>query len=466
MARRRANGHGSISPRKDGRYDAAGWVTTTSGKRKRVRTTVKTAAEADRWLTDLKAKDNNGILTPDKSWRLDKFLDHWLETSKRRPLTLRRHESVVRLYLKPRLGHYKLHQLSVQTTQSFINQLEKDNVSSASIHQIRKVLSAALTYAVRQEFIARNVARLVELPKYRSKEAAYWTLSEAKQFLEFARSIPYYPIFLLLVLYGLRRGEVLGIRWRDVDFAGGVLHIRQQVQRINGELRQVELKTDTSFRDEPLLTAARDALMKRRREQQAALSQAGASWQGTHDDNELVFTTKTGRPIESHNVDRALQRISESHGVRRVTMHGLRHTNATGQKTLNVHDRDIQAILGHGDVRTTGIYQHIDMDSKRAALEKVETAVLAQQLIDGSTRSRQELPSTRKNSTIFGEVLSGGSSQTRTGDTRLFRPNTATLQDQLTSIDQVAHVRVRTQKIGCVAVNLAVNPPSEERSAA
>jgi hypothetical protein len=95
------------------------------------------------------------------------------------------------------------------------------------------------------------------------------------------------------------------------------------------------------------------------------------SWHGTGDDTKLVFTTATGRPIEARNIYRSFQRILRQYNLRPIKLHGLRHTNATTQD-LQVHPRDIQAILGHSDVRTTGIYSHVGMDSKRGALSKVE----------------------------------------------------------------------------------------------
>lgn len=457
MARRNANGEGSIYKRKDGRYEAAVTLPTNIGTRKRVRVYGKTRKEAHDKLTALLTQMKLGASIADHAWRLDEYLDHWLEVEKRRPLTRRRHEAVVRLYIKPLLGRYKLDQLSIPIVQSFINRLEADGKPIATIHQVRKVLSAALTYAVRQELLFRNVARLVELPRYRAKEAQHWNTEEITRFIDGAKTDPLYPAFLLLALYGLRRGEALGIRWRDVDFAGGVLHIRQQVQRIDGQLQQVPLKTDTSVRDEPLLMTVTSALLNRRSEQDEARDAAGDQWRGMNDESELVFTTKTGRPIESHNLARSFFRICKGQGLRRITMHGLRHSNATAQKDLQVHARDIQAILGHSDVRTTGIYEHVGMDNKRAALEKVELAVVSQKAADTGESSRQELPSNKKKLHQIGEVLSGGASQTRTGDTRLFSKDGVTLHDRITSIDRIARGRRRAWKLGAVSVNSAVN---------
>ena len=399
MAHRRVNGEGTIYQRKDGRYEAAVYMPTASGTRKRVRFCTRTWEEAHEKLVAAKAAGQQGIPIADRSWKLGDYLDYWLEHAvqvKRRPLTYRRNESITRLYLKPGMGKHALSALTVKSVQEFVDQLYSDGRSVASIHQIRKVLSAALTYAMRQELVMRNVARLVELPSYQPHEALHWTAEEAKRFLAAARTDPLYPAFTLLVLYGLRRGEVLGLRWCDVDFGQDVLRVRQQVQRVGGRLHQVPLKTKTSKRDEPLLATARQVLLVQQAKQSADRTDAGSAWHGTGEDDELVFTTSSGLPVESHNLARSFFRICERQGLRRITIHGLRHTNATAQKNLHVHSRDIQAILGHGDIRTTGIYEHVELDSKRGALEKVEQHFFELTAVDTRERCRQLLPSNHK----------------------------------------------------------------------
>lgn len=465
---RKANGEGTLYRRADGRYEGAVMLPTSSGTRKRIRLYGKTRQEVHKKLTRTIEEARQGILPAEEMWKIADYLDFWLEREKRRPLTRKRHESIVRLYIKPRLGHLRLDALSVRIVQNFLDDLIAEGKSVATIHQTRKVLSAALTYAMRQELIMRNVARLVELPRYRATEASHWTPEETSRFLDAARTDPLYPVFVLLALYGLRRGEAVGLRWRDVDFDHGVLRIRQQVQRIDGELRQVELKTETSERDEPLLATAREALLRQRDAQAAARAEAGEAWQGTNDEDELVFTTRTGRPLESHNLARSFFRICTQQGLRRITIHGLRHSNATAQKDLKVHARDTQAILGHGDIRTTGIYEHVGLDNKRAALRKVEGRLFAETANRENCRqncrqgSKSNLGTNSKSlqkkaSTPEGlDAFFGGSSQIRTGDTRLFRAFGTTVEQRLTSISNVVLTHARTWKLGCVAVNIAV----------
>ncbi|MBF4996699.1 site-specific integrase [Nocardia sp. BSTN01] len=469
MTGRKTNGEGSVYKRKDGRWEGAVYLGTVGGKVRRQRVYGKTRAEAHTKLMRVIEEARRGILPPDHVWKVGEYLDFWLEHEKRRALTRTRHEGVVRLHIKPFLGNHRLNSITVRTVQEFLDNLRADGRTVATVHQTRKVLSAALTFAMRQEVIARNPARLVELPRYKSKEAKHWQPDETIAFLDAARADPMYPIFALLALYGLRIGEALGIRWCDIDFEHNVLHIRQQVQRINGELLQVELKTESSERDEPLLTRARQALLQQRRHQEHARTAAGEDWQGTGDDNELAFTTRTGRPLEARNVARSFTRICEQHDLRPITLHGMRHSNATAQKILDVHPRDVQAILGHGDIRTTGIYQHVDLTSKRSALEKLEDRLFLP--LGVSVRSRQNYRQTadfatsisaesqqKKTPTPVGEgAFFGSSDWDRTSDLRLMRAIEAPLQERLTSINDLLRTRARTWKFGCVAVKTAVN---------
>lgn len=457
MAARRANGEGTIYKRKDGRYEASIFLRTTTGSLKRVRTYAQTRQEVHAKLIELKAKAQHGVFVPEKDWKLGEFLDHWLEhavRSRRRPLTYRRHEVIVRLCLKPALGKHTLTRLSIQIVQAYLDQQYSAGQSAAHVHQVRKVLSAALAYAQRQELVVRNVARLVELPNYKPAETRPWTAGEAQQFLDVARSDPLYPAFALLILYGLRLGEVLGLRWCDVDFEQDVLSVRQQVQRIDDQLQQVPLKTEAGRRDGPLVDTARVMLDEQRARQAAARQLAADAWQGTGTDRELVFTTRTGRPVEPRNLYRSFQRICAQHGLRRITVHGLRHTNITLQKNLRVPDRDIQVIVGHADVHTTqSIYQHVDMTNQRDALEKVEGLFWR---TVGSLHCRQLLPSSHQIVERLTTFLSGGPSGIRTHDTWLKSSIDASIHTRATEVKAVLDARRKQWQVGAVAVSAAV----------
>jgi integrase len=214
---------------------------------------------------------------------------------------------------------------------------------------MRQVLSAALTRAVREELISRNVARLAELPAWEPREIRPWSADEAMAFLQAARPDPLYPAFVLLLLYGMRRGEVLGLRWQDVDLDAGKLCVRQQLQRIRDTLQISSVKTGAGSRDLPIPSLVRAALLIRQERQAADRDAFGRAWQDTG----LVCTTRSGRPVEPRNLDRSFRRICDHHKIRVIAVHRLRHTTASLLKKLHVPPRDAQMILGHAHISTT-----------------------------------------------------------------------------------------------------------------
>jgi integrase len=274
----------------------------------------------------------------------------------------------VRLYLKPALGTVPLTRLSAARVQAFLNGQLTAGQSIRQVQVTRTVLSSALTRAMREELLVRNVARLVELPSWQRQPIVPWTADEARSFLTAARDDPLYPAFVLLLLYGLRRGEVLGFRWIDVDPEGGEIHVRQQIGRAGGELRIGPIKTNAGRRDLPLLPLAADMFAMRRDAQAADREELGRAWQ----DNGLIFTTKTGRPVEPRNLVRSFHRICEHNSLRVIKVHHLRHTTATLLKNLGVPARDAQLILGHSRLAITQeIYTHEDRQAQHDALAKI-----------------------------------------------------------------------------------------------
>ena len=233
---------------------------------------------------------------------------------------------------------------------------------------MRTVLSAALTRAMREELVVRNVARLVELPEWRRGTIRPWSAAEARQFLAAAKSDPLYAAFVVLIYYGLRRGEALGLRWEDVDFDAGTIRVRMQLQRIRGELLLAPVKTHAGKRDLPLLDVVHQALDDQAKRQAAYRAEMGSAWPETG----LVFTTRTGRPVEPRNFVRSFRRICDDNKIRLIKVHHLRHTVGSLLKDLKVPARDAQTILGHTRISTTlEIYTDTDEAARRDALTRL-----------------------------------------------------------------------------------------------
>jgi integrase len=270
------------------------------------------------------------------------------------------------------MGQYSLTRLSASRVQAFLNEQLVAGRSVRLVQVMKTVLSSALTRAMREELVMRNVARLAEVPAWERQPITPWTVAEARAFLDAASDDPLYPAFVLLLLYGLRRGEVLGLRWHDVDLDDDEIRIRQQVLRVKGRLWIGPVKTAAGRRDLPLLQLASDVLAARRDVQAVHRVELGRAWP----DNDLVFTTRTGRPIEPRNLVRSFRRICDVNNLRVISLHHLRHTTATVLKNLGVPARDAQLILGHSRLAVTlEIYSHENKQAHREALGKISDAL-------------------------------------------------------------------------------------------
>lgn len=287
---------------------------TTDGTFRRTYVYGRTREQVHIRLVELQDRSARGIPRADHVWKVGEYLDYWLENIARqaaRPSTYAKYETITRLYLRPGLGRYRLDRLSVAVVQSWLNSRLAAGDSIAKVHVVRTVLGSALTRAMREELISRNVARLATLPPDRPVRQQPWSPAEARAFLQAARGDGLYPAFVLLLVYGLRRGEVLGLSWHDVDMEHGVLRIHQQLLRARGRLQLGPVKTNAGRRDLPLLGVARSVLLHHA--ELKVLGSALHEWTA-HD---LVFTTRTGRPVEPRNLARSFHRIIASYGLRR-----------------------------------------------------------------------------------------------------------------------------------------------------
>jgi integrase len=374
---RRRRGDGTVSKRKDGRFEAAAYVATPVGTR-RVRRYAATRAEAESLLVELRTKNQSGLLTNTKEQKLGDYLDYWLSLVKSnlRPGTYQCYETIVRLYLKPGLGNKSVTKLSVVDVQSHISSQLIAGTSNRTIQKQRLILSTALKRAEHEEIISRNVARLVDIPQYRPKEIVPWNLNQLSIFLDHASSDSSYPVFVLLAFYGLRTSEALGLTWHNVDFDNKVIHVRQQLQYYDQTFHYADLKTQAGRRELPLLDITHKVLQDISRTDSGALP-------------DLVFKTVNGNPIDRRNLLRSFKRISKKAGLPVIALHHLRHTAATILKDIGTPARDTQLILGHAHITTTQqIYQHSDIEGRSLILERYE-----QKLVSISACSRQIKPS-------------------------------------------------------------------------
>lgn len=370
------------------------------GSRRRRPVYGKSEAEATRKLVQLQARSDQGIPAEATGWTVERFLVYWLDCivkPARKPRTHQGYEVVVRVHLVPALGRKRLNKLGAADVRRFLRRLEHTCLcclhgtdtrrpdgerrccsigrccesvpSHRLVQQVHSVLRDALQAAVREELIARNVARLVQVsgPIYHVHRGL--SVEQARMPHVAARSDRLYALYVLALYLGLRRGELLGLRWEDLDLSGGVLEVRRTLQRVEGELRAVIPKTRRSRRTVPLLGLCVDALIEHRAAQDVEREAAGVDWIETG----YVFTTNRGTPIEPDNLRRSWYPLREAVGLGDVVFHGLRHTCVTLLLDLGVPPHIVRDIAGHSALEVTmTVYAHASLDEKRNALRKLD----------------------------------------------------------------------------------------------
>jgi integrase len=307
---------------------------------------------------------------PTRSEKLAKWLPYWLEhviKPRRKLSTYDKYDAHLRLYLVPRLGTKRLESLNVADVRRFLTKLEK-GTTAATAKESHRVLRSALSSACREELITRNVAKLVEPPRPKSRELSPWSLDETLDFLAAARKDPLYAAFVLAITMGLRRGEIVGLRWSDIDLEGRVLYVRQQVQRRRGVLYDDDPKSRRR-RAIPLPAMCVAPLRWHRMRQAAIRERVGEGWQ----ESGYVSTTRTGRPVEPRNVYRSFTRVAKNAGLRVVRLHDARHGTATLLIAAGVAPRVVMEILGHSQISITmDVYTHVTQDTQREAISHMD----------------------------------------------------------------------------------------------
>lgn len=409
MSRKRANGEGSIFPYK-GRWAGYVWVTTPAGERKRSWVYGETREDVhDKWLKLHAAARRGPVAT--KSPSVAEYLTSWLaEVIKpnREPNTYSQYELFSRRYIIPGIGKKRIDRLTVREAQAWLNQLPgicqccaqdkdanrpaekrrccalgkccEDYPSKRTIKIARDTLRAALTQAWREELVSRNVASMAVLPAARKPigRRQSWDAVEARRFLEsaFADSDPLYPLWVLILVLGLRKGEAQGLIWPAIDLDRAQVSLEWQVQRVGRQLiHKHQLKSDGSTDILPLPDICLTAL-KIQREAQDRMRARRATQGGTWPADGLVFTTRTGRAIEPRAVNRRFDARCAKAGVRRIRVHDTRRTCGSLLAALDVHPRVAMAILRHSRISITmEIYTQVPDQATQNALRRLSDAL-------------------------------------------------------------------------------------------
>ncbi|MFF2021877.1 tyrosine-type recombinase/integrase [Streptomyces sp. NPDC058171] len=373
MAKRRPNGGGTITQRKDGRYQGAAYVTDTEGHRVRKFVYGSTWDEASEKLGKLQQQEREGVPVPSRSWSVGEWLAYWVDHIVKPSLefnTYSKYESKVRLYLLPHLAKTSLTRLTAAKVRGVMATLLRDKVPAPTRFEVLRTLRNALNRAIKEEILTRNVALLVDMPKVDTDKGKAWNPSEAITFLYAARAHRFFAAFVLVLALGLRRSELLGLRRQDVDFETRQFTPVKQVQRVKGKgLVLKSLKTDSSSASLPLPEFCARALEQRFELQDLERQIAGDKWhQGP--DEDVIFGKTHGGLEDPVAFGRTFDRLLKRSGVRRITLRVARKTCASLLAYLKVHPKVAQKIMRHSEIKMTlDIYTQIVGDSEREAVD-------------------------------------------------------------------------------------------------
>jgi integrase len=343
----------------------------------------RTKKEAEKFLAEKVAEITQGKYTePSKELYAD-YLNTWLEDKKMqvRPSTWRTYDWLARCYVIPNLGKLELSKIKPPTLQRFYHQLQnrEEPLSARSVIQVHLLIKQSLDRAVKWGMIPNNPAAAVDPPRYRKKEMEVWSEDEVRRFLEVAESHRLFAAFHLAVTTGMRRGEILGLRWIDIDFEKRTLSISQALaETANGIVLQ-EPKTSSGKRSIALSQSTIDVLMKHKRSQAAEKLRAGTMYR----DHGLVFASTVGTPISPRNFTRVWYTLREKAGVKPINFHSIRHTHATLMLKQGIHPKIVSERLGHSNISITlDTYSHVIPGLQQAAIDRFDDALFGTKSVD------------------------------------------------------------------------------------
>lgn len=361
-----------ISQRKDGLYTAR-FVSKRTGKP--VQKYFNKLQECKKWYADAKFQDEHGGIDASGSMAVTAWFDYWIENIKGdsiRPNTIRNYKERFEHNIKNCIGNMSLSDVKPMHCQNVLNQM-KDDYKTSTIYQTRITLYCMFSDAVENDVIFKNP--VTKAVKYNigkePKKVRALTIEEQKKFLEISVKSSNYNQFAFILQTGLRTGELIGLKWSDIDWKKKVIHIQRSMEyRYKvGEWKIGEPKSKSGYRDVPLTDEAISILMNQK-EKLKKIKIINMQFK------EFVFLCRKGEPTKNSTYDNALFKLCDKAGIERFSMHVLRHTYATRCIEAGMRPKTLQIILGHSNVGITmNLYVHVTEDEKVKEVEKIEKAL-------------------------------------------------------------------------------------------
>lgn len=378
---------GSIEKRGENRWRlVVSGGTGPDGKRIKHTKTIQATSrrEAEKELAKFVAEVEKGLYVEPSKLTFKDFVERWLRDygeSNLAPKTLFRYRQILSSRVIPAMGHLKLEQIRPVHLIEFYKNLQEDGIredgkpgglSAKTILYHHRVISSILNDAVEWQLIPFNPASRVKPPRVTRKQAACYDMDQVKAMLKALETEEpkYRVIVIMALLTGLRRGELMGLTWQDVDFDGGTLMVRQASQYLPGKGTFVkEPKNESSQRLLALPSSLVNILRQYKREQAEHRLKVGDLWQGS----DRLFTTWDGQPMHPDTISSWFPKFLKRHGLPHLPFHGLRHTAATLLINKGIPLKNVSGRLGHADVGTTGnIYSHFLQSADRVIADTLD----------------------------------------------------------------------------------------------
>jgi integrase len=370
MARRRGNNEGCIYQRKDGL-----WCAQVSLEGRRLTKYEKTQKQCREWIRQTLAKIEGGLTYEGTQLTLERFVETWLNNKKlsRRPGTVHSYRRIAERDFLPRLGKMLLKDILPGHIKRLYEIMQAEGKGARTIQLVHVVLHCILKQAVREGILGRNPLDAVERPRVETAEFQILNEEQARQFLMFASESPYETLFHLALTSGMRKGELLGLRWSDLDWDKCVIHVHHQLQIVPDHgYELVAPKTKAGHRQIKLGQGTMKQLEAHRKRQELEKEVAGSRWQELG----LIFTSGIGTYCDQTKVSRELKRLLQKAGLPDIRFHDLRHTSISFQLEMGTSLNTVQRRAGHSKASVTSdIYGHTLEHSQDVTAEKIEELV-------------------------------------------------------------------------------------------
>lgn len=368
--RKKVYGSGSVYQRKtsDQRW-VASFIVEETGKRKYLYADSQKEAEA--LLQKALREQEQGTLVTGPQQKFGDFLNRWLEEVHKpmiRISSYANYRNLLDKHILPALGHIRLQKLTAFQIESFYARKLKDGIAPATVQLMHAVLHKSLDYAVLRGFVPRNVSDTVSSPRKERHEIQTLTPEQAQHLLEVAHDHRLEALLTVALATGMRRGEILALRWKDINLEKRHLQIRHTVGHVAGHgYIETEPKTKRSRRSLILPQKVIDALHHHYLTQLEEQKKAGASWE----DHDLVFSNKHGGYLSSGTLFHMFTVLLKDAGLPHMRFHDLRHSAATILLTMGIHPKVVQELLGHSTISMTmDIYSHVLPSMQQDAMDK------------------------------------------------------------------------------------------------